>query len=163
MDGRGYRQIRPSILTGCTGLYSVSFWPSGPPAWGHAFFFSLFSFKNYFMKNANDELSNFTGTQDWYRHYTGLLYTDGILAMAEKFQAYWLIDLVFSHQLSPEVRVQPFQKWVLKRVQNDAFIAIADDGNGLVIAEQEIPFSDFSDDSLTLYLTEGVLLLPSEY
>ena len=115
------------------------------------------------MKNANDELSNFTGTQDWYRHFTGLLYTDGILAMAEKFQAYWLIDLVFSHQLSPEVKVQPFQKWVLKRVENDAFIAIADDGNDLVIAEQEIPFSDFDADIVTLFYTAGVLLLPSEY
>ena len=115
------------------------------------------------MKNANDELSYFTGTQDWCRHFTGLLYTDGILAMAEKFQAYWLIDVVFSHQLSPEVKAQPFQKWVLKRVKGDSFIAIADDGNDLVIAEQEIPFSDFAADIVTMFYTAGVLMLPSEY
>jgi hypothetical protein len=115
------------------------------------------------MKSANDDLRDFTGTQDWYRHFTGLLYTDGVLAMAEKFQAFWLIDLVFSHQLTPQVKAEPFQKWVLKRTDSDCFLAIADDGNGKVIAEQEIPFSDFAADLVTLFYTAGVLLLPSEY
>jgi hypothetical protein len=115
------------------------------------------------MKNANNNFRDYTGTENWYRHFSGMLYTDGVQAVAETYQAYWLIDLVFSHQLSKAVKVQPFQKWVLQRTQGDAFMAVCDDGNGNVITQQAIPFSDFKDDILTLYLTEGVLLLPSEY
>jgi hypothetical protein len=115
------------------------------------------------MKNANNNFREYTGTENWYRHLSGLLYTDGVLAVAEAYRAFWMIDLVFSHQLSPDVKAESFQKWVLKRQQNDAFVATCDDGNGRIVTEQEIPFSNFSDDLLTLYFTEGVLLLPSEY
>ena len=115
------------------------------------------------MKNANNNFREYTGTENWYRHFTGLLFTDGVKAVAETYQAYWLIDFVFSHQLSPSVKAQPFQKWVLQRTLGDAFVAACDDGNGRILASQPIPFSDFKDDILTLYFTEGVLLLPSEY
>lgn len=115
------------------------------------------------MKNANNNFREYTGTENWYRHLSGLLYTDGVLAVAEAYRAFWMIDLVFSHQLSPNVKAESFQKWVLKRRQNDAFVATCDDGNGHIVTEQEIPLSDFSDDLLTLYFTEGILLLPSEY
>lgn len=115
------------------------------------------------MKNANNNFREYTGICTWYRHFSGLLYTEGVQAVAETYQAYWLIDLVFSHQLSPDVKAESFQKWVLKRNQDDAFVATCDDGNGRIVTEQEIPFSDFSDDLLILYFTEGVLLLPSEY
>lgn len=115
------------------------------------------------MKNANNNFREYTGTENWYRHLSGLLYTDGVQAVAETYQAYWLIDLVFSHQLSQKVKVQPFQKWVLQRTQDDEFVATCDDGNGNIITKQAIPFSDFKDDILTLYFCEGVLLLPSEY
>jgi len=115
------------------------------------------------MKNANNNFREYTGTENWYRHFTGMLFTDGVQAVAEAYQAYWFIDLVFSHQVSQKVKVQPFQKWVLKRTQHDAFTAICDDGDGNVVVSQTISFSDFKDDILTLYFTEGVLLLPSEY
>lgn len=115
------------------------------------------------MKNANNNFREYTGTANWYRHFTGMLYTEGVQAVAEDYQAYWLIDLVFSHQTSPKVKKQPFQKWLLKRTNKDAFIAICDDGDGNVVVSQTISFSDFRDDMLTLYFTEGVLLLPSEY
>ncbi len=41
-----------------------------------------------------DELEQFYGTEKWYRHFTGLVYTDGIKYLAENAGAYWLIDLV---------------------------------------------------------------------
>jgi hypothetical protein len=116
------------------------------------------------MKNANNELKEYTGTENWFRHpLSRYLYTDGVCAMAEMFQAYWLIDLVFSHQLTASVKKEAFQKWVLQRLTGNRFVAVADDGNGREIARQEIPFSDFNADQVTLYFTDGVLLLPSEY
>lgn len=116
------------------------------------------------MKNANHELKEYTCTENYYRHpLSRLLYTDGVCAMAETFQAYWLIDLVFSHQLTASVKKEGFQKWLLQRLTGNRFVAVADDGNGKEIARQVIPFSDFAADQCTLYLIDGVLLLPSEY
>jgi hypothetical protein len=115
------------------------------------------------MKNANNNFQDYTGTENWYRHFTGLLFTDGVRAVAETYQAYWLIDLVFSHQLSPAVKAEEFQKWVLSRKNGNAFEATCDDGNGHIVARQAIPFSDFEADTLTLYFTNRVLMLPSEY
>ena len=43
--------------------------------------------------NAQD-LSQFTGTENWYRHNlnTDILYTDGAKYVAETAGAYWLLD-----------------------------------------------------------------------
>ena len=115
------------------------------------------------MKNANDELRQFTGTENWYRHMLGGLYTDGVQHMAETFQAYWLIDLVFSHQSNPRLKAESFQTWDLTRIKNNEFLAACTDGNDNILCKQLIPFSDFSADQLRLLFCDGVLLLPSEY
>jgi hypothetical protein len=115
------------------------------------------------MAHANDQLRDFTGTTQWFRHFTGYTYTEGVKAMAEQFSAYWFIDLVMSHQTNSKVRAQEFQTWELKRIGGDRFLAAATDGNDNIIAKQDIPFSDFAADTLKLYFTDGVLLLPSEY
>ena len=116
------------------------------------------------MKNANDQLAVFTGTTQWFKHpLFEKFYTVGIKYMAETFSAFWLIDLVFSHQLTPKVRNEQFQTWVLKRIAGNSFIAIATDGNDNIIAQQQIPFSDFDADELTLFYVDDTLLLPSEY
>lgn len=116
------------------------------------------------MKNANDQLREYTGTSQWYRHpLSGLLFTDGIKGMADTFQAWWLVDLILSHQRNPNLQTEPFQTWQLQRLQGDQFEAVATDGNKRRLAHQHIPFSDFDADCITLYVCDGVLLLPSEY
>jgi hypothetical protein len=60
-------------------------------------------------------IAHFTGTDQWYRHSPSrMLYTDGVRYVAERAGAYWLIDAIASHQLSPGVRREPFQVWTLK-------------------------------------------------
>ncbi|MES2648086.1 MAG: hypothetical protein V4717_14510 [Bacteroidota bacterium] len=116
------------------------------------------------MKNANDQLAAFTGTTKWFKHpLFGKLYTEGVKHMAETFGAYWLIDVVFSHQLLSKVKNEAFQTWTLKRITGNSFIVVATDGNENIIASQQIPFSDFNADVLTLFYTDDVLMLPSEY
>lgn len=115
------------------------------------------------MVNANDQLRDFTGTTQWFKHFSGSLYTEGVQYMAERFQAYWFIDLVMSHQVNPKVRAHGFQTWDLHRIDDRQFIAVATDGNDNIIAKQVIPFSDFKADRLKLFYCEHVLLLPSEY
>ena len=116
------------------------------------------------MQHANDNYNHFNCTENHYFHpLFQLLYTDGIKQLAADCSAYWLIDLVFSHQLSKKVKREPFQVWKLQRAKDNVFKIVADDGNGRIIAKQQIPFSDFKYDSCTLWLVDGCLLLPSEY
>jgi hypothetical protein len=131
-----------------------------------AFFFFLFSFKINFitMKNANHYFGSHNGSENFYCHKPSLiLYTDGVKELAEQCSAYWLIDLIISHQCHREINLERFQVWDLKRVQDDVFTILATDGNHNKVTSQEIPFSDFPYDLATIWLVDGCLMLPSEY
>ena len=68
---------------------------------------------NTIAAKLTSELASFTGTTQYYPHFLGLLYTDGIHHLAEHAGAYWLIDAIASWQ--PEVRSieKDFQLWEL--------------------------------------------------
>lgn len=116
------------------------------------------------MTNANDHFGSHNGTENIYscRPFP-ITYTDGVRDLVETCKAYWLIDLIISHQEFKKVNCQPFQVWELKRFKEDAFNIIATDGNDNKITRQFIPFSDFPFDKATIWLVDGTLLLPSEY
>lgn len=116
------------------------------------------------MKNANHRFQQCNGAAAYYRHKLfNTTFTSGVKEVADELSCYWFIDLIFSHQLRAIVRNQRFQVWKLERVKGSRFKATCTDGNDNHIAHQNIPFSDFEDDELTLWLVDGVLLLPSEY
>lgn len=115
------------------------------------------------MTNANDLFNDYTGTENYYKHWLEIVYTDGVKALAKKCSSYWLIDLIGSHQKNENVRNEPFQVWELKRINECQFNITATDGNNKIIAKQTIPFSDFPFDSCTIWLSDGIVLLPTEY
>lgn len=108
------------------------------------------------------QLNQFTGTENWYRHWLGILYTDGVKFLAEKAGAYWLIDAVASYQR--KLKDVPFQVWTLDvKKDNSAILQMREDSDMPVRVEQVIEYSDFPLESIRLYFIDGVLLLPSEY
>lgn len=117
------------------------------------------------MKNANYFFGNSAGSENFYRHSIAkkFTYTEGVKAMADKCQSYWLIDLILSHQIYDSVKKEPFQVWDLKRKEGSEFTIIATDGNHNKVTSQEIPFSDFPYDIATLWLVDGCMMLPCEY
>jgi hypothetical protein len=116
------------------------------------------------MKNANHYFGSSNGSENFYRHnITGLLYTDGIKEMVESCKAYWLIDLICSHQCIKRVKQESFQVWDLKGMQENQFSITCTDGNYNHITSQQLPFSDFPYDTITIWLIDGCLLLPKEY
>ena len=116
------------------------------------------------MRNANHFFGSHNGSENFYRHsLSGLIYTDGVKDLAEGCQAYWLIDLIVSHQCEEKVKEQTFQVWDLKRLNHNAFTILCTDGNHNRLTGQEIPFSDFEYDLATVWLVDGCLMLPSEY
>jgi len=107
------------------------------------------------------ELNNFTGTEKYYKHWTGILvYTDGVQYLAKEGGAYWLIDAIASYR-----RREHFQLWELKvnTETKEAVLTMREDSDTPVLVKQEIGFTDFPLSKIKLYLIDGVLLLPSEY
>lgn len=116
------------------------------------------------MKDANDLLSEHNCSDEYYIHgLSRLHYTSGVQAACEQFECYWFLDVVMSYQTRKFQEDNEFQVWKLVRKKENEFIAICEDGNDKKIITQEIEFSDFEHDSLTFWLTNGIVLLPSEY
>jgi hypothetical protein len=111
----------------------------------------------------------FTGTEQYHLltacSPARILCTDGAKYVAETAGAFWLIDLIASHQHEPETAKHPFQVWRLELDQTgNGATAICTDGNENEITRQKIDWTDFPDrDGVEIWLTDGVMLLPSEY
>ena len=114
--------------------------------------------------NLIEELKQFTGTEQWYRNplFPKYLYTDGVKYLAEIAGAYWLIDYIFSNQSLKVIQEQEFQVWELI-VDDDRAIIRVEDGNDNLIHEFKISYTDFPLKNFSLWFTDNVLLLPSEY
>jgi len=115
------------------------------------------------------DLIQFCGSAEAYRHWTTrLIYTEGVKYMAERGEAYWLIDAIASYQPDKRIASRPdlvdFQLWelVVAKDKSAALTMRADSGQPAVIT-QEIPFTDFPLKQIKLYVCNGTLMLPSEY
>ena len=118
--------------------------------------------KNTTSSTLQADLLQFRGTEQYYKHFTGLIYTDGIFYVARVFKAYWIIDLVASYQSKKKVRQEPFQVYSIKVKENTAIVTITD-GNDNILASQKIEYTDLPMEELQLYCVNKVLMLPSEY
>jgi len=113
-----------------------------------------------------EDLAQFTGTEQWYRHSINrsILYTEGAQHVAEHGEAYWLLDeIALIQPYDRKVAAEEFQVWTLT-VRPDRTATLAcDDGNGNVVFSKAIPFTDFPLDTVKLYFANNVIHLPSEY
>ena len=112
------------------------------------------------------DLMQFCGTENWWKHWTGRInYTDGVKFLAEKAGAFWLVDLVASHQTA-RLRREEFQIWTLSVDRSKTPMAVATcqaDTDAPVLVRQEIDHTNFPLPSIKLWLVMGTLMLPIEY
>ena len=111
------------------------------------------------------ELARFTGTENWYRHSVAktVRYTDGMLFLAERAGAYWLIDeIAFAQKGEPALAGEEFQLWTLM-VEGNTAVLRCEDGNGGRLLEKRIEYTDFPEPGIKLHFTDGVIMLPGEY
>lgn len=114
------------------------------------------------MMKIEEELASFTGTENYYRHWMGLLYTDGVNFLVEKANCYWLLDAVVSYQ--HELNNKRFQIWKLeKKEDSSAVLTMQEDEGAPILIEQKIPYTNFPLESVVLWLENGVIYLPSEH
>lgn len=112
------------------------------------------------------DLAMFTGTEEWYRHplVRKILYTEGAKYVADNGGAYWLIDELAFSQSIPAVARERFQVWNLKVNQADnSAVLRCEDGNYNIVFSKMIDYTDFPLDEIRFFLTDNVILLPSEY
>ena len=111
--------------------------------------------------NANEHLKEHTCSDNYFKHYFGTVFTDGVKALCDKFSCYWFLDVVTSYQ--PKLRSAEFQVWTLTKNNGSTAIVTCEDGNGQSLIQQKIPFTDFEPQEATIWMENGVILLPSEH
>jgi len=105
------------------------------------------------------------GTEQYHRYSSILDYpiiTDGVKAVAEVAGAYWLLDVIASYQHNKKLD-KAFQVWKLAVNLTECSGVVRGYNDTKRIITQKIPFTDFPLDKFTLYLIDGIVLLPSEY
>ena len=111
------------------------------------------------------ELARFTGTENWYRHSIArnVHYTDGILFVAERAGAYWLIDeIAFALKTAAQLAGEEFQVWTLI-VEGSSALLRCEDGDDRRLLEKRIDYAEFPAPGIKLYMVDGVIMLPGEY
>ena len=116
-----------------------------------------------------DDLRQFTGTTQWFRHSINpaVLYTEGAQYLAEHAGAYWLLDeIAIAQRYERKLKDQPFQCWKLTVTNSTATLACTD-GNDRTLFAKHIEYTDFPLPEIELFV-EGdgdvnVILLPSEH
>lgn len=118
--------------------------------------------------NKTEELQNIinhaTGTEAYHRFsmFPGYpVITDGVKAVAEAADCYWLLDIIGSYQgysnLDPD-----FQVWTLT-VNEDESAMVKGYNDTTFVVKQDIEYTDFPLPEFKLFLIRGVILLPNEY
>ena len=109
-------------------------------------------------------LSQFTGTEHYYRLNRRCLITDGAKYLADEAGAYWLLDAAASYLL--ELGTSDWFVLVRMVVSECQAVLCLEDGNGGIRASQQIPFTDFPLPEQVLYACwdgdHWVMMLPSE-
>jgi hypothetical protein len=112
------------------------------------------------------DLSQFTGSEQWYRHGINrkVLFTDGAKFVADKAGAYWLLDeIAIIQPHDKRVAAEGFQVWKLAVKADKSGVLTCEDGNGHVVYTKSIEYTDFPAEGVTLWFTNDTILLPSEY
>ena len=111
------------------------------------------------------QLTQFIGTNGYYRISRRHLLTDGTKYLAEEAECFWMMDAIASH-LS-EIGTEDWFVLIRVQVTGDRAVMIYEDGNSQEHARQEIPYTDFPMTSITLYACwnqeNWVIMMPSEY
>jgi len=110
-------------------------------------------------------ISHANGTEAYHKFSSLSNYpvvTDGVLALAEVAECFWLLDIIGSYQ--EDERLDPhFQVWTLVvNLENDT-AAVNGFNDKTLIISQSIPSTNFPLDAVKLFLMDGVILLPSEH
>ena len=116
-------------------------------------------------KEIQQILDGYCGTEEYHRlTLQPCNCTDGVKFLADECGAYWLVSDIVPLALDFYGQGENFLTFTLKKDEtgNGAVFTVTD-GNDLTLLTKHYDFTDFPLPEVTLWYTDGVLLLPSEY
>lgn len=100
---------------------------------------------------------SFYGTKNYYKHWTNnIMFTDSVMYFAEKYGAYWLIDVVAFYG--------PYNDFLIVTmdVKDDkGTFTVKEDTISPVLIEQVIEFTDL-EVSVKFFIENGAMMFPSD-
>lgn len=106
------------------------------------------------------------GTNQYWKHLFGLVYTDGVKAHADIAEAYWLIDAVASYQMDL-AKIQNehggFVLWKLEVKGGSAVLTASRDSGEEPFIKQDIEFTDHPEGEWDFWQEGKVLIIPEEH
>jgi hypothetical protein len=111
------------------------------------------------------DLSQFTGSEHWYRHGLNwnVLYTDGAKFVADQGGAHWLLDAIaLAQRFVKSLAGVPFHVWRLAVRPDQSVTLTCEDGNDNVVYTQQPEFTDFPTAEVTLSFENSTIFLPTE-
>ena len=115
------------------------------------------------------QLSQFSGTDHYYKIMPNVLMTDGAKFVADNGGAYWLMTDLAVHcaELTEKETFIVATLQVTRTATSSHAILKLDDGNDNILVEQIIEYTDFPLDEIKLYACYNgdmwVIMLPREY
>ena len=126
------------------------------------------------MINSN-ELSNFTGTENYYKDFMGLVLTDGTKYFMDNCRCGWLIsDIAVINAMDKKIlenraNGNNFLIVSLKidRINKKCEWNLREDSDEPILYSQKYDYTDiaehYGEDEIKFYLIDNILLLESEY
>ncbi len=113
-------------------------------------------------------LSQFTTIDGWYHHCLHkFVFTDGVKWLCDRTHCSGILTAIAYNQFRIKLQyrsLEPFQIWHLTcREDGSGVLTCKAPGTSKVFIRKELDFVDSSLDDLTLWLVNGMLLLPTEY
>jgi hypothetical protein len=115
------------------------------------------------------QLSQFSGTEHYYRIMPTVLMTDGAKFVADNGEAYWLMTAIASY-LPQFKNTEPFivaDLQVSNTENSRTALLKLEDGNENILVEQHIAYTDFELNEIKFYACDTgdawVIMLPREY
>jgi len=116
-------------------------------------------------KELSSMLRQFTGTEHYYRLHKEVVLTDGAKYLADEARCYWLMDAIASYIRF--FQTKEYFACCKLVVSNGSAVLTIDDGNGNILATQNIEYTDFPLEQINLYGVWSnqfwVIMLTSEY
>lgn len=113
-------------------------------------------------------ISQFTAIDGWYQHCLHqFVFTDGVKWLCDRTQCSGLLTAIAYYQFRIKLQyrsLEPFQIWSVKCLEDGAGVLICQaPETSKVFIRKELNSVDDALDGLTLWLVNGMLLLPNEY
>jgi hypothetical protein len=114
-------------------------------------------------KELQDNLPNFTGTEHYFKFLMGIRFTDGVKYLAESAECFWLLDIIASYQVHDIVKKEPFQVYKLTVNEDKSGLVEITNGDQRILETQEINYTDFPLQEISIWCIDKICILPSEY